>query len=245
MPSVKRTKFDYRNVFLGKGADKYEFGTYKENSYYSLIWELEKEYLKDFLVKNKFKNYLDFACGSGRVISFAEKYVGASTGVDVSKDMLNITKTKVSKAKLIAQDITKSSLNAKYDLITAYRFFLNAQEGLRHDVLKEFQQMTKSGSYVVISNQGNKTSAIFLTAPLEKTFFGKKLNMLSKKDLEKLFNQYGYELVEYRGFGFLPKAFYSIGFLKKPLYALDTLFYKARVFSYLSHNQTLIFKPVK
>ena len=244
MKNNNRAGFDYRNVFLGKGADNYESGIYKKNSYYSLMWELEKEYLKKFLKKNRFKDYLDFACGSGRVITFAEDFVENSTGVDVSTDMLKITRGKVKKSNLIQRDITQKSISKKFDLITAYRFFLNAQNDLRHEILAEFKKMVKKDSYIVVSNQGNRTSAIFLTAPLETILFGKRLNMLSKNDLVKLFEPYGFKLVEYRGFGFLPKALYSTPLLKKLFYYIDLFLYKLKIFSYLSHNQTLIFKSV-
>jgi len=236
------TKIDYRDNFLGDRANVYETREYGKDSYYTFMWKLEKKYLKEFLMKRKFKNYLDFACGNGRVIEFLEHYVENSLGIDVSEDMLKIAEKKVVRSDLLLQDITERKLKKIFDLITAFRFFLNAQEDLRHDVLVQFKNLTKKDSVVIISNQGNRFSFRFFTVFINKYIFKKDHNQLSKKDLEKLFENYGFKLIEYRGIGFLPKPFYKIPLINKVFFWLDYLFYEIKIFSYFSHNQILIFE---
>ena len=235
---------DYRDKYDVKNAQRYEAKTYQDEGYYSWMWEIEKRYLGELLNKHKFKDYLDFACGTGRVISFVEDYVDNSTGVDVSENILDIARGKVSKSRLIRQDVTQKSLNRKFDLVTAFRFFLNAQDDLRHDVMKELQSITRDKSWVIVSNQGNKTSLRFVFENLEGLLLKTDFNLMSKGDFIKLFEPYGFGLVEYRGIGFLPKPLYRIKAIKKPLQYLDLLFYKLRIFSYFSHNQILVFEKL-
>ena len=68
------------------------------------------------------KRYLDFACGTGRLLSFLENNFAASTGVDISKDMLNIAEKYRKKSELICGDITREHLldGRKYDIFTAF-----------------------------------------------------------------------------------------------------------------------------
>lgn len=233
---------DYRKSHLGKIAKKYEFETYQKNSYYSLMWEIEKKYLKEFLRKHKIKNYLDFACGGGRVIKLVENYVDNSLGVDVSEDMLKIAEERVKKSKLLLQDITQIGLKERFDLITAFRFFLNAQTELKHNVLMEFQKITEKDSFIIVSNQGNKYSFRSFIFLINKYLCRNKINQMSKNDLEKLFKRYDFRLVEYKGIGFLPKELYKIPFIKKTLFNIDLLFYKLRILSYFSKNQIFVFK---
>ncbi|MEX0668711.1 MAG: class I SAM-dependent methyltransferase [Candidatus Saccharimonadales bacterium] len=237
---------DYRNKFSSENAQKYETSTYKNNSYYSLMWKIEKKYLQELLNGRQFDNYLDFACGSGRVIEFTENYADKSTGVDVSADMLKLARSKIKKSKLIQQDLTQESLAAQenFDLITAFRFFLNAQSELREEVADEFAKITDKGSTVIISNQGNKTSFISITALIEEALTGRKLNKMSLSDFKQLFESHGFKLVEYRGIGFLPKIFYNITFLKKIWFFIDLFFYRLRIFSYFSHNQIMVFEKL-
>lgn len=232
---------DYRERFRGDKAYSYESKTYQKNSYYSLMWKIEKKYLENFLKEqDRFNTYLDFACGSGRVIELVENYVVRSVGIDVSSQMLEITSQKVKKSKLVLQDISKEGLKEKFDLITAYRFFLNAQEDLRHSVVAEFSRSTNDNSVIIVSNQGNKTSFRFFIALLHR-IMGKRLNQLSKNEFMDLFAPYGFNLVQYRGIGVLPKFLYKVRPLVSVFYSIDLILYRLKIFSYISQNHTYIF----
>jgi len=100
-------KKGYTYSHMGKAKAKYyENKEYSNISYYSYIWRIEKDYL-NILSKEFKKNsrdsgkirYLDFACGTGRVISFLENYMDISIGIDISNDMLEIARKKVKKSK--------------------------------------------------------------------------------------------------------------------------------------------------
>jgi len=156
---------DYRISHLKKG-DSYH-NEFLKNPYRSTIWELEQETLNIFLEKY-FKNtliprYLDFACGTGRVLQYFEDKTISAMGVDVSDNMLKIARQNCSKAKLIVADITRTDvfLNDKFDLVTAFRFFPNAQESLRKEAAKVLSQHINNKGYLVFNNHMNAHSLFY------------------------------------------------------------------------------------
>ncbi len=116
---------DYRESHSSDGYGKFYSETYKVGFYGSQWSLLEKPLLENIFEKisseNKVK-YLDFACGTGRIIKLAESYFDDTCGVDVSDSMLEISKANCVNSKLLKQDITSNSLNEKFDVITAFRF---------------------------------------------------------------------------------------------------------------------------
>ncbi len=92
----KKYEERFKNAIM---ADDYSRNVYAKNSYYSLMWNIEKIVLEREIVSINKKNikYLDFACGTGRVISYVENFVESSHGIDISQEMLNIAskKTKI------------------------------------------------------------------------------------------------------------------------------------------------------
>ncbi|MGN0027055.1 MAG: class I SAM-dependent DNA methyltransferase, partial [Clostridium sp.] len=70
-----------------------------------------------------FNNYLDIACGTGNLTVRLAKNFKESFAVDLSEDMLREAFEKLKKekirCKIICQDMSKLSLNRKFDLITS------------------------------------------------------------------------------------------------------------------------------
>lgn len=131
-------KGSYRTRF----STPQEARTYEEQilgfrSYGALLWKIEREQLQrvtDGLVIPLSKaNYLDFACGTGRVLRFMETSVARARGIDVSRSMLSLARERGVQAELLRADITAAgfAVEDRYDLITAFRFVLNAEPALR------------------------------------------------------------------------------------------------------------------
>lgn len=119
----------------GKGAIYDEH--FKTETWRKILWNQEQYVLDSFLdtyFKNRAVNLLDFACGTGRIAGFLENRVETCTAVDVSKAMLDEAKKKLQKTKIIQADLTKNNVleGRKFNLITAFRFFLNAEPGLQN-----------------------------------------------------------------------------------------------------------------
>jgi SAM-dependent methyltransferase len=89
--------------------------------YYDLLMDEPKD--KVILIEDWIKRYnpktnsiLEIACGTGAVIKLMEtKY--EVTGLDLSKEMLNIAKSKIKKGDFYHKDMTNFSLEKQFDII--------------------------------------------------------------------------------------------------------------------------------
>ena len=90
---------------------------------------------------------LDFACGSGRVLELLEGHVGKATGVDVTESMLEVAADVTERSRLVHADITRSDDldGEQFDLITAFRFFPNAELDLRHEAMAKLATLLAPG----------------------------------------------------------------------------------------------------
>lgn len=230
-------KIGYSEKFKTKhSAERYEQVEYSDKSYYHLMWEMEKDFLITLVnqMSHTSINYLDFACGTGRVIEVVENYVSKSTGVDISEEMLSIARRKISRSYLIQRNILKESLKEKFDLITIFRYFLNAEVELRDQVLQEIKSYMTKDSLLIISIHGNKFSFRFFTYII-KRITGKRLNQMSYYDVKTMLNKNGFKIINYVGIGFLPKFLYRFYIFQNILYKIDRKFYESGLLSFFSH----------
>src|SRR5690606_31865482 len=117
----------YRTQFAS--ADKvieYETEQYGARSYGDVLWQVEQELLSrlttEFRRNHDSVDYLDFAAGTGRIISFMEGLVDTAVGIEVSELMAERARQKVKSARILCADITQSDapVEGTYDLITAF-----------------------------------------------------------------------------------------------------------------------------
>jgi SAM-dependent methyltransferase len=199
-------------------AAEYE-GFYIAGTADHAIWTHERKILTDLLARHRKKwpacDYLDFACGTGRVIEFMERRVTTSRGIDISPEMLRLAAPKLQRSELICSDITRSDApEGKYDLITAFRFFLNAEPSLRVAVIKALAARLKnSESILVLTNHGNPFSYKGALWPVHRTrqfLFGPQPfgNYLTHKQIKHLLDESGLHMVERFGCGIIsPRLF--------------------------------------
>lgn len=103
--------------------------------------------------------YLDFACGSGRILSIISPYFRETVAVDVSENMVQTARAKVPIATFHLVDITRQELNiGQFDLISAFRFFGNAEDSLRRAVLDALRARIKRNGFLLINNHRNPSS---------------------------------------------------------------------------------------
>lgn len=206
---------DYRNSHtqVGKGA-VYDCRLYAEDSAHTSLWHLESQYLSDLierLVPGKNK-YLDFACGTGRIIaSFAECFNEAD-GIDISEPMLALARAKKLKAELIQGDITKDAniVGDGYDLITAFRFFLNAQDSLRREVITILAEKLAPDGILVFNIHNSKPSLLWLQNSFMNIFKTAKVKSMSRRQVNELLKDTPLQIVETTAFGIIPKAAHII-----------------------------------
>jgi predicted TPR repeat methyltransferase len=190
-----------------KGA---EYEAYYQNSaWYGFLSSREHEIvlrILDKYLKGRDVHLLDFACGTGRITKFLENCVKTSTGVDVSGSMLTVAGKKLKRTELIKADITEENIlkPRKFNLITAFRFFLNAEPELRSAAIKAVAELLDEDGYLVFNNHQNSGSPWI---KMRNLYYHKKYpqvtyNVMSVEQMAKLAEQVGLEIVEIYPAGF-------------------------------------------
>lgn len=153
----------YRESHMLKGADYDD--AFSIMAHRALIWKMEKNIL-DHIVHRRFPGrkptYLDFACGTGRILGHLHSRVEVAVGVDISPTMLQVARANVPSASIIEADITHDDVlgTSRFDLITAFRFFPNAEPALRSEVMAKLADHLTPGGYLVFNNHMNRNSLV-------------------------------------------------------------------------------------
>ncbi len=205
----RKEHIDYRKVA------NYEYKLYSQDTYDSYIWEMEKKILYNEIKQFNKKNsvYLDFACGTGRIISFLERYFLKSIGVDISRNMLTLAKEKIEDSLLVECDISSKDVlgNMRFDLITAFRFFLNAQKDLRERIMLLLSEKLSEDGLLIFNIHGNSMSYYFYPYLLSKLKIKKEsLKALSLFETRELLKKSKLKIVKIYGIGFLPSFLYKL-----------------------------------
>jgi SAM-dependent methyltransferase len=196
----------YRKSFqTDEMATNYETHVYAEGSYGQLVWRIERDFLEDFIDMfpgASSANYLDFACGSARVLSFMEQFVGHARGIDIANPMLKFAREKVKKADIVCRDISADDvIEDKYDLITAFRFFQNAEPELRRTIMKRLALRLKNeDSRLIFNVHGIVPSRKFATWAIKNAvsmLSGRRpdYNFVTKGMIRDLISSAGLEIV--------------------------------------------------
>ena len=167
----------YKKSHRGKGIGK-KYDDYLSNRFERFIYDMEIEVLSKWVQKhfpNKIPKYLDFACGTGRITQILEPHAKKATGADISKDMLEQARKKCKKTRFVCTDIDQKGLEEKFDLITAFRFFLNAEPKLRASIMHTLTEHLSDKGYLVFNIHMNRTSLLGMQ------FFIRRL--LGQKDI--------------------------------------------------------------
>jgi len=203
------TKISYResHQYAAKGAEYERY--YETQAWDRFLWSREQEILLGILEKyfsDRDVHLLDFACGTGRVTSFLEDRVKTSTGIDVSGSMLAIARKKLKRTQIIEADITVENIlkPRKFNLITAFRFFLNAEPELRSLAIGELADLLTEDGYLVFNNHHSSGS------PWIKLLYARHLrknpqgifNVMSIEQMEELAESVGLQIVEMYPVGF-------------------------------------------
>jgi ubiquinone/menaquinone biosynthesis C-methylase UbiE len=129
-----------------------------EVGYYAGLWrKIEQPLLESILrpLGGPERTSLDFACGTGRITKVAARFFGSVVGVDVSEAMLSNASVPEN-VTLICADITRTPLERQFNVITAFRFFLNAEDNLRRDALRTIYRHLHEDGVLVCNIQLNK-----------------------------------------------------------------------------------------
>jgi SAM-dependent methyltransferase len=205
---------NYRSQFLSAtSASKYDEMQYGPHAWSTTLWESEQDYLRELLARPHFvprrENYLDFACGTGRLLSLVAPAFSKAAGLDVSQEMLTRAASKQQAVQLYCRDVgvDPSPLEEPVDLVTVFRFVLNADPDDRTAALRWLRrQLRDDQSRVVLNNHGNLWSHKLVPYLLRRMLSRHPRvtgNLMSGRALERMLASAGFRVVGRRGFGFL------------------------------------------
>jgi len=156
----------YRKVFAPRDkAEEYEKSMCESRGYAEVLWRVEQQQLAGVVGSLRRTHprieSLDFAAGTGRITRFVEGLVDQSTAIEISPAMIEVARQKVTRTTFHCKDVTAPDdrIEGSYDLITAFRFVVNAEPALRLAGLRALAaRLRDDSSVLVFNNHGNLLS---------------------------------------------------------------------------------------
>ena len=196
----ERAHTDYRQSHLLKG-DEYDSRLAADPfDAYMADWERDLlETLVPQLFPSGVPRYLDFACGTGRVSQTVASHSRVAVGVDISETMLVQARNRCPQMFFLRADLTREDPDlGHFDLITAFRFFGNAQDELRASALKAIHRLLRDDGHFVFNNHRNPFTALSMA---ERLTGGDPGMDLTHAKLQRLLHDAGFRIVSSRGMG--------------------------------------------
>lgn len=178
--------------------------------YYLHQWKkLEEPLLRNQLRKYKalgIRSAMDFACGTGRILSVLEEYFDDTVGIDLSWPMLQYARQVCTHSKIICQDITIKPIYLNVDMVTAFRFFVNAEPTLQEDALRAIHGCLKPGGILLANVHQNASSILGIIYRLRNIIMRRKIaNVMGYSEIDSLLNKHGFTISETIWYSFLPR----------------------------------------
>ena len=131
---------------LAKSYDENRF----DNTYGKFIDKQERNIL-DKLLTNRNEIILDLACGSGRLLNYAE------FGIDASPKMIEIAKQKHKHKNLYLADAVKSQFESNsFDTIISFHFFMHLEQNKIDKIYEECFRILKKNGRIIFDDPSKK-----------------------------------------------------------------------------------------
>jgi len=200
--------FDYRQSHLGREKAASYHRQFSKNPYRAMMWRLERRELDSILDDrlSRAPRHLDFACGTGRLLSHLSQRARECVGIDVSEGMLDIARAEMPGCQLVCGDITGSDVLAgrTFDLITAFRFFPNAQSDLRTGAIVALARHLADDGILILNNHKNRGSLIYRLARLMRPHAVRQ--DMSDQEVRELVDAAGLIVIDTRHIGSIPST---------------------------------------
>jgi SAM-dependent methyltransferase len=148
--------------------------------------------------------HLDLASGSGRVLAYLQPRTAHSTAVDISQDMLAHARAAVPDATFVVGDAATMHFDRPFDLVTAFRFFLNAGPELRADVLDRVRHNLAPGGVLVANIHAQPFSSLGLWRTIKRNLGRPADSVMTIGEFQRLLTAHGFEVLAERTYGYLP-----------------------------------------
>lgn len=155
--------------------------------------------------------YLDFACGTGRITRKLGPYFESAVGLDISAAMLERARAQTTGINFVEANIAiqPDVVSGPFDLVSSFRFLLNAETADRALALRWIRERLRDGaSRVLINNHGNLWShkALSHSWRLAQGQAGRRVsgNVLAHREAMALFRETGFVVDRRLGLGVVP-----------------------------------------
>lgn len=199
---------DYRKSHFTRAKANEYVSVHETGRAFSYWHELEQPLLDNIfqhLAVTHEGPLLDYATGTGRIIKVASRYFSQCVGMDISMEMLRHAKNRCQSSHFICGDLSESRIfKTRFEVITLFRFLLNAQQPLRRSILSALRDLMTPDGVLICNNQFNYTS---FGALLRRAFSGRGTNpikALKDSDLRRLLAECGFRVVKSYGLGIIP-----------------------------------------
>lgn len=233
----------YRSSHSEAGYGKRYNTNYSAGYYAALYREFEKPILARLFAElgRNGKSLLDFACGTGRITQLAPQFFDRVVGVDVSADMLRHAHT-ADPIEYVCRDVTREPLHERFDVITAFRFFLNAEPTLRREALAAIRQHLADDGRLVCNIHMNANSVMGMVYRAARFLpFVPQHNTLSYAEFEKFLQEGGFSVEQVIWYGAVPRPgrFFG-GFLDRWLGPMERTLAKLGLQGRFSHSFVVV-----
>ena len=119
--------------------------------------------------------------------------------------MIEVAKKKFPEIVFYKRDIAEEIIKERFDLITAFRFFLNAEAPLKKLIFEKLHGLLENDGYLLFNIHMNSCSFLFIMSRLKYLLGLSKIkqNGMSYGDVKKIIESSGYHIVHSRGYSFL------------------------------------------
>ena len=102
-----------------------------------------------FSIKNP--NTLEIGCGNGRDAKYILKYTNKYLGIDISKEMIKLSKKFLPKTRFLVADIENITLPNKLDIVFAFASFLHLNKTSIKKILNKPHEKINDNGIIYIS----------------------------------------------------------------------------------------------
>ena len=192
----------------------YEEDVYAPESADASLWALEKARLVELCERHLAgsRSYLDFACGTGRILSVLADRFDVAEGVDISDEMLSVAREQGVGGRLVLGDLTREPdlVGEDYDLITAFRFFSNAEAELRDAAMGVLSAKLASDGVLIFNIHNMRPSFRALKTGLTRALGLGGAVSHRRSEIMQLICAHGLEVVEMAELGIAAKFLHRI-----------------------------------
>ncbi|HLJ80316.1 MAG TPA: methyltransferase domain-containing protein [Ktedonobacterales bacterium] len=227
----------------------YDENIYNPGGYDSFAWDLYRRYLahivRDMASKHNHVKYLDFACGTGRITAALEHLTTEAVGLDISPQMIAAARRKVAHSTLRCGDILAEPavVDFDYDLITAFRFFLNTEPEMRLLIMRSLaSRLADQDSRLIFNIHANSWGINGIKSLYRRSRGWEPVRAMSYADVCCLVQEAGLVIESWYGFALWPDRVYR-GRLSPFCKELDRLAARVRPLRWISKDMLFVCRP--